>query len=290
MAKHSFLLAESGSTKTEWRWCVGQELVRSFRSTGFNPNVMSRDLMQTELHEVFRTYLMRAEPERVLFYGAGVKGHEQNLIMRKLLQGFFPMAQVEVQHDMIAAARSTGCREGIVCILGTGSNSCWYKDGQILANYGGLGYLLGDEGSGMDLGKALLAGLLHDDFPEEVKQFVVNQEALSLEELKLAVYQDATPNVRMARMAQYLEPLQAFPEINQLIFRRFKAFLESTVMRYPGWPDLPIQVIGSIGYFFKDILVEACAACHTQPPTIRRDPIDDLLQYHMNEYQDWEEE
>ncbi|MEO1448815.1 MAG: hypothetical protein AAFV07_04765 [Bacteroidota bacterium] len=250
---------------------------------------MSADAMQSELYQVFKTHMMKEEPQRVLFYGAGVKGAEQNRIMGQLLKGFFPMAQVEVQHDMLAAARSTGHREGIICILGTGSNSCWYKDGAICGNYGGLGYLLGDEGSGMDLGRYLLAGLLHNDFPDEVRQFVEEQEALSVEELKLAVYQDDTPNVRLARLAQHLEPFKHIPAVHDLLVDRFKAFLAASVTRYPGWEAKPLQFVGSVSYFYAEALIHACKEMGTQTPEIVRDPIEDLLQYHMEEYSDWEE-
>ncbi|MEL6135639.1 MAG: hypothetical protein AAFR59_19950, partial [Bacteroidota bacterium] len=277
------LIAESGATKTEWRLIKNQKVELAFRTPGFNPNVMAPEMIQAELAEIRKKHLWQIEFDELVFYGAGLKDSSMRALMGDILQQIFKEEYVSVFHDLQASIHSTGFEEGIVCILGTGSNSCHYKHGKILSQRGGHGYLLGDEGSGADLGHALIKGLLEGDLPQAVKSFIEFQEGGSVSDIRLAIYRDPKPNVRMARFAKYLDEVIHHPEVQELVTSRFLAFLDSTVCRYPSFDELPITFVGSISFYFQEWLLKACNMRGLHQIHIMHDPIDQLVQYHIKE-------
>lgn len=277
------LIAESGATKTEWRYCVDNQVKLGFRTPGFNPNVMAPSLIQAEMAEALEQHLAGVPIRELFFYGSGIGGDSQRAIMTGILSKLLPGTQISVEHDLLAATRSAGQPEGIVCIIGTGSNSGYHKGGKVVMNIGGHGYIFGDEGSGADLGKHLIKGLLQDEFPDPVRTFIEMQSGSSIYELKIAVHRDAKPNVRMARLAKYLDEIWHYPEVGNMIRARMLAFLDTTVCRYPHYRQLPVTFFGSVSYFFQDFLTEACQQREVRVADITRDPIDRLVAYHLKE-------
>lgn len=281
MREKEVLIAESGATKTEWRLLRGDQLIAEACTTGFNPNVMSPDAIRTELAASTKAELRGIRTEHLVFYGAGIGGDSQEKIMRSALAEFWPEAEIEIFHDLAAAARSTLRPTGIVCILGTGSNCCLYENHQVVARKGGHGYLFGDEGSGMDLGRHLIIGLLQEQFPKSVKRFVESQEGLSIYELKLAILKDAKPNVRMGRLAKHLDELLQHAPIKEMIVNRFLAFLDSTVCQFADYQDFDVDVMGSIGWHFQEHFREAATTRNVSMGKFISNPIDHLVTYHQ---------
>ena len=277
------LIAESGSTKTEWRYCRAGKVERSFKSPGFNPNVMSREKILAQFQEVKTQYLSDLSAGQIFFYGAGTRGEAQNRTVTEAIAAIFPGAEIFVGYDLLAAARSTMRGEGIACILGTGSNSCLHKGGEIVEIHGGLGYIFGDEGSGGDLGKHLMKGMLQDDFPVEVKEKILRKEAKSLDQLKMDIIIDPKPNVKMASLAAYIPELIHIQEIEQMVVNRFLAFLDTTVLKMNNYVDLPLDFIGSVGYYFSDQVKQACKQRGLKPMRFVKDPIDNLVEYHLKD-------
>lgn len=275
------LIAESGATKTEWRLIRNGKQTLAFRTPGFNPNVMSETAIEGELRNIIRKHLKEESVSSLYFYGAGLKVKSLQEMVRKVFARLLPGTMVFVDHDLTAASRSTGYEEGILAILGTGSNSCYYKDGMVVEQRGGHGYIFGDEGSGADLGKHLVKGLLEGRFPNVVREFIETQEGVNLEELKFAIYRAEKPNVRMARLSKYLDEILHHDSIREMIEQRFDAFLSSTILTYPNYRDLPISFIGSISYFFKEVLQDRCGHSGIQILNIEHDPIEKLVAYHI---------
>lgn len=275
------LIAESGSTKTVWKLCKEGEVAKTFRTEGFNPNNQEEEDILQGLQEGFRTHLDGEHISEVVFYGAGLGAASQRAIMDKLLRQVLPEAKIQVEHDMLAAARSTHRPEGVVCILGTGSNSCYHKHYQVVKSLGGHGYLFGDEGSGADLGRALLKGLLQNDFPKEVQEYMEQEEGNTIYEIKIQVHHADSPNVRMAELAKYLTPLRHLPEIRAMIKDRILAFLDTTVCRYENYESLKVDFVGSIAFFFREFLEEACAIRSVQLGDVVKDPVDKLVAFHL---------
>lgn len=276
------LLAESGSSKTEWRLCVEGKIVQSLRSPGFNPNIQSQDAMRT----VFREVLQNIGYERIkkiCFYGAGLGELSQRRVMANILKELIHDAEIQIEHDMLAAVRSTLKPEGIVCILGTGSNSALYKNDQIIENLGGHGYLFGDEGSGQDIGKRMLKAMLQSDLPNEARLYFEEKEDAEIDEIKISVMKAEKPNVKLATFAKLTAELLHVPGVEEIVFNSFVAFLDTTVCRYKNYKKTPADFVGSIGYYFRPILEKACAKRKVQMGGIQKDPVENLIQYHLAE-------
>ncbi|MEO0897335.1 MAG: hypothetical protein AAFY71_13095 [Bacteroidota bacterium] len=276
------LIAESGATKTEWRLVNGPDDILAFRTSGFNPNVMSPDAIKRDLGEIVRKNLNGKQIDKLYFYGAGLGAASLRDRLAEMLKIYFPSSTIEVNHDLLAAARSTGFFEGIVCILGTGSNSCRYRHGEIIDRKGGHGFIFGDEGSGADLGKHLIKGLLENRFPASIKDFIESQEGEGIDEIKFAIYRSDKPNVRMARLSKYLDEILHYDEIRSMIYKRFLAFLDTSVLLYEGAELIPVNFVGSISYYFRDILRAACEERGITDVHIQHDPIDQLVAFHQN--------
>lgn len=277
-----FLIAESGSTKTEWRICEKGKPNLSFKSQGFNPNVMAIETIDQLLMEVKKSHLHKQVIDQVFFYGAGLRGNIPNLVMKKALQRLLPTSEIEVNHDLMAAVRSTGRTSGIVGILGTGSNSCLYKNHEIQEILGGHGYIFGDEGAGADLGKHLIKGFLENRFPLKALKKLEEVENADILTLRNAVINDPKPNVRLAEMARNIPDLLTFPTIRRMVLNRFTAYLDSTICRYADSESLFVDFVGSISHYFSPLLLEACQLRNIKVGKIDKNPIDGLVRFHGN--------
>ena len=276
-----FLLAESGASKTAWRLCQGRSVLESFESMGLNPSAVKEEELVRALDRSF-LHIKDQRPEAIYFYGAGLKYQENIELLKGCLSQFYPQAVVEIQDDMKAAVRATAKPEGIVAILGTGSNAAYYKDDRILENYGGHGYLLGDEGSGMDLGKQLLKAMLDGKLSQELHDFVLKSEGMELGELRTSVYLHKQPNRRLATLAPYLKKGMHLPEVQELIRNRFEKFLETTVQRVNNYHELPLDFVGGIACHFTDDLQAVCKKFSLVADNFIQAPIDKLVEYHSN--------
>ncbi len=274
------LLAESGSSKTEWRLCTNGAVSQSLRSPGFNPNIQSHEAMRTVFREVIQT-IGYEKIENVCFYGAGLGELSQRRVMANILKELVNDAGVQIEHDMLAAVRSTLKPEGIVCILGTGSNSALYKDDAIVENLGGYGYLFGDEGSGQDIGKRMIKAILQADLPKEAKEYFEQKEDADIDEIKIAVMKAEKPNVKLATFARLTADLLHVKGVEKIILESFLAFLDTTVCRYKGYQAIPADFVGSIAYYFRPILEKACQKRKVQIGGIQKDPVENLIQYHL---------
>ncbi|MEZ4828516.1 MAG: hypothetical protein R3C61_19825 [Bacteroidia bacterium] len=277
------LIAESGSTKTEWRLCRDGEIVNSFRSRGFNPNVMPEEAIKSEIQALQQNHLPEENISRIFFYGAGTRGEAQNALMKGIFETIFPYADVTIGYDLLAAVRSTGRSEGMVCILGTGSSACLHSQGEIDEIRGGLGYLFGDEGSGADLGRSLIKAMLQGDLPDAVGNYVLEKEGMNLHDLKMAITRHPKPNVRMAVLAPFLREFLHLAEVFELVTGRFEDFLSTTVCRFDNSGQLPLDVIGSVGYYFAGPFTQACENKKITVGNFIKDPIEHLVNYHLRQ-------
>lgn len=277
------LIAESGASKTAWRLCNRGQVLASLESIGLNPSSLSKKDLNKTLEEVI-FQLKGEEIHKVCFYGAGLKFEQAIRLLKLSLAELLPEAEIEVEDDLTAAIRSTGKKEGVVCILGTGSNACLYNADGLVKNLGGHGYLLGDEGSGMDLGKHLLKGCLDGNFPQEISAFLEEQEGMSLGEIRTSVYQSLQPNKRLASFAPYLNPWRNNPEIAAMIQGRFKEFLFTTVIKLPDRENLSLDFVGGIAANFSAEIEKVCKELGLAQGSYIESPIERLITYHANPY------
>jgi len=187
---------------------------------------------------------------------------------------------IEVHSDILAAARGlSGRNAGIVCILGTGSNSCFYDGEKVLANVSPLGFILGDEGSGAVLGKLLVGDILKNQMPEGLKEKFLQQFDLTPAMIIERVYRQPFPNRFLASLSPFLEQNIELSEIRALVLNAFKAFLNRNVKQY-DYHRHPVHFIGSIAFYYKDLLEEAIRECGMQLGTIVQSPMEGLVLYH----------
>jgi N-acetylglucosamine kinase-like BadF-type ATPase len=275
------LIADSGSTKTDWCLVKQGEQLQRVITEGMNPYFRSEDEIGSEIQTALLPELTAATFDALYFYGAGCLP-EKIPAMQTVLGKYLDATAIEVHSDMLAAARGLSGRNcGIVCILGTGSNSCFYDGEKITANVSPLGFILGDEGSGAVLGKLLAGDILKNRLPAGMKEKFLQQFALTPAMIIERVYRQPFPNRFLASLSPFLAQNLNEPAIKNLVSDAFKAFLTRNVQQY-DYRHYPVHFIGSIAYYYKDILEEVIRECGMQLGKIRQSPMEGLTAFHGN--------
>lgn len=276
------LLADSGSTKTDWGLVENGKLVKRLRTSGMNPFQMSEGAITEEI----KTHLVPELPGTVLdevhFYGAGCTKEKQPIVERALRANLTINGECEVASDMLGAARGIcGHKPGIACILGTGSNSCSYDGKNLVKNVSPLGFILGDEGSGAVLGKLLVGDVLKNQMPEAITKRFFEKYKLTSAEIIDRVYRQPKPNTFLASFVPFLEENIEEPKIYNLVKESFRSFLRRNVMQYDGWQTLPIGFNGSIAKIYKKPLLEALEEEGMHLGRIIQAPMEAMVEYHV---------
>lgn len=276
------LLADSGSTKTDWGLVENGKLVKRLRTSGMNPFQMSEEAITEEI----KTHLVPELPGTVLdevhFYGAGCTKEKQPIVERALRANLTINGECEVASDMLGAARGIcGHKPGIACILGTGSNSCSYDGKNLVKNVSPLGFILGDEGSGAVLGKLLVGDVLKNQMPEAITKRFLEKYKLTSAEIIDRVYRQPKPNTFLASFVPFLEENIDEPKIYNLVKESFRSFLRRNVMQYEGWQTLPIGFNGSIAKIYKKPLLEALEEEGMHLGRIIQAPMEAMVEYHV---------
>ena len=276
------LLADSGSTKTDWGLVENGKLVKRLRTSGMNPFQMSEEAITEEI----KTHLVPELPGTVLdevhFYGAGCTKEKQPIVERALRANLTINGECEVASDMLGAARGIcGHKPGIACILGTGSNSCSYDGKNLVKNVPPLGFILGDEGSGAVLGKLLVGDVLKNQMPEAITKRFFEKYKLTSAEIIDRVYRQPKPNTFLASFVPFLEENIDEPKIYNLVKESFRSFLRRNVMQYDGWQTLPIGFNGSIAKIYKKPLLEALEEEGMHLGRIIQAPMEAMVEYHV---------
>lgn len=276
------LLADSGSTKTDWGLVENGKLVKRLRTSGMNPFQMSEEAITEEI----KTHLVPELPGTVLdevhFYGAGCTKEKQPIVERALRVNLTINGECEVASDMLGAARGIcGHKPGIACILGTGSNSCSYDGKNLVKNVSPLGFILGDEGSGAVLGKLLVGDVLKNQMPEAITKRFFEKYKLTSAEIIDRVYRQPKPNTFLASFVPFLEENIDEPKIYNLVKESFRSFLRRNVMQYDGWQTLPIGFNGSIAKIYKKPLLEALEEEGMHLGRIIQTPMEAMVEYHV---------
>jgi glucosamine kinase len=274
------LIADSGSTKAEWCLIDGKKK-KTFSTQGLSPYFLNADQIQKILEQELKSKMKLIEPDEVFFYGTGCSNPDNVKLVKKALQKVFPKATISVDHDLMGAAKALcGTEKGIACILGTGSNSCYYNGKKIVKNSPGLGYVLGDEGSGAYLGKKVIQYFLYNTFDEDLMDRFAAKFKTSSYEILDAVYKKPLPNRYLASYAIFLAENRGHYMIENIIEDGFNDFFFNHVYKYSESWKLPIHFIGSVAYGFKDVLKEMCNGYELQLGTVLKKPMDGLVKYH----------
>ena len=273
------LIADSGSTKTDW-CVVGQgQLVRQIVTKGMNPFFQSEEEIENEIATALIPHLKTNVLDAVYFYGC--VPDKVPMMYNALSTHLNTKNGIEVNTDMLAVARGLcGHKPGIACIMGTGSNSCFYNGEEIVNNISPLGFILGDEGSGAVLGKLLVGDILKNQLPPAIKEAFLKQFDLTAPEIIDRVYRQPFPNRFLASLSPFLAQHLDEPAIRTLVLNSFIAFLRRNVMQY-DYKQYPAHFIGSVAHCYKDILQEAAQQTGIQVGKILQSPMEGLIQYHQ---------
>lgn len=277
------IIADSGSTKTEW--IVGELAGLSVTTKGINPVRDTKeeilDVLSTELMpELLSSPTIRqSDITEIHFYGAGcIPPFSQSV--KEALEEHFPQAIAHVYSDLLGAVRALcGREEGIACILGTGSNSCLCKEGEIVKNISPLGYILGDEGSGAVLGRTLLSEMLKGNLQDLWEDFT-QRYSLSVSDIINKVYRQPQANRFLASLVPFIKEHADNPSVNGMVVNEFTRFLQRNVIPY-GRPDLPVNFVGGVANNFTDEIKTACTLCGLNLGKIIARPAEEMRKYHF---------
>ena len=276
------LIADSGSTKTDWCDVENGQPIQQISTKGINPFFQSEEEISNEIATSLLPQLKTNALDAVYFYGAGC-GFPDKIAMvhRAITKHLQIKREVEVNTDMLAVAHGLCQHEaGIACIMGTGSNSCYYDGKQIVSNVSPLGFILGDEGSGAVLGKLLVGDILKNQMTPELKEKFLKQFSLTPADIIDRVYRKPFPNRFLASLSPFLAQNIDEPCIHALVLGSFKSFLKRNVMQYENFRNSKVHFIGSVAFYYKTILAEAAQEMNIQLGTIIKSPMEGLIKYH----------
>jgi N-acetylglucosamine kinase-like BadF-type ATPase len=278
------LIADSGSTKADWALIQSNGKVIHAHTMGLNPYFHGPDKVAAVLSSPEFLELVPAGEVRALhFYGAGCPDEHFCSIMRAGLERVFTHATIEVEHDLLGAARATcGRKPGISGILGTGSNSCRYDGDRVVDNIPALGHVLGDDGGGVHLGRLALRAWYYRELPQELEQDFNAIYPEGKDAVMHRIYGGEGQNVHIAKFAGFLVKHKDHPFARQLIDSAFREFAVRQLKKYEGWKETEVNLVGSIAELLSKELREVFSSEGLQTGRIIRKPIDSLVEFHKN--------
>lgn len=273
------LIAESGSTRTEWALVEDNHLVQRVFTEGLNPFFQTRREISRSVRLGLPESFFKKKLDQVYYYGAGCSSYEKKNILGASLVAQFK-TPIQVESDLLAAARGLfKCEAGIACILGTGSNSCFYDGKIIVKNVKTAGYILGDEGSGAVLGKLFLADLLKGLAPKELANEFHEKFRISVNDVMESVYNLPFPNRFLGTIAYFLGDYMDNEYVYNLLTNNLRSFFNRNICQY-DYINYPIRFVGSLAYAYPDILQEVAQEFGVEIDVIEETPMNGLIEFH----------
>ncbi len=281
--RNNYIIADSGATKCQWTVVVGKQK-KTITTIGISPYFLSTTQIIETIQKGFQKKIDPKIIDAVYFYGTGLSNPLNVTSIKKALKTIFSKAKLDIQTDLVAVARAT-CQhhKGVACILGTGSNTGYYNGKKIIKNSPGLGYVLGDEGSGAYLGKKVLQYYLYQTFDEELLHSFESKYQISKDQILDAIYKQPLPNRYMASFAQFLSEHRGHYMIENIIEDGINDFFFAHLNKLnESWLH-PIHFAGSVAYVFRDVIRQLATAYELEIGKIIKSPMEGLLVYHQQE-------
>lgn len=278
----SILIADSGSTKTDWVLLDKNNVISQFQTIGFNPYFQSSNDICSEIQHNFLPHIATQldKIESIAYYGAGCSTPDKIQVVKQGLYLAFGNINTEVNHDLLAAARALcGKEKGIACILGTGSNSCLYDGKDVIENVPSVGYFFGDHGSGAAIGKSFIQQYFDEKLPAHLHA-AFEKAGYHREVILENMYKKPMPSKYLANVSSFLSEFNNDTFVQQLIKQCFIDFFDSQVSKYTNAKDLPVNSVGSIGYYYKDLLILTAKEKGFIIGNIIKSPIEGLIKFH----------
>lgn len=276
------LIADSGSTKTEW--CLLKNSKKTlFTTQGMSPYFVNASEVEEIMQKEVFPFLKKNKVDEIFFYGTGCKNPANKRMFKNVFRKLFPGAHVVIDNDLAGAAKALcGDEKGIACILGTGSNSCYYNGNRIVKNSPGLGFILGDEGSGAYLGKKVIQHYLYNIFDEDLRARFDAKFVTTGTEIIESVYKKPLPNRYLASFATFLAENRGHYMIENIIEDGINDFFYTHIISYKESQKMPIHFTGGVAYGFKEVVKQLCLNYDLQPGIFLRSPMEGLVKYHGN--------
>ncbi|MGM0612581.1 MAG: N-acetylglucosamine kinase [Bacteroidota bacterium] len=282
----TIIIADSGSTKTDWRIIdvSSKKTVNEVVTGGINPYFMTEDDIVKTIKEQWDTDILLKNIQKIYFYGAGCSSESKCKIVNQGLHRFFSSADIYVYHDLLAAARALfGQEEGIAAILGTGSNSCLYRHMQVEEEIFSLGYLFGDKGSGGHIGRKIVDAYLKDEMPDRLTLEFQKNYPLTKEQILDNVYNKPSPNRFLASFSEFASNNFEAAFIQQIIKNSFRDFFDYQITRYTNYQRYPLRVVGSVGFYFRNIMEDVASEYDMKVDRVIQNPVENLVQFHLSD-------
>lgn len=276
------LVTDSGSTKADWIVVDDKAPMRKFSTAGFNPYFHDEAFIVNELKLNSDLIGLSEKVSAVHFFGAGCSSPERNEIVRNALSKYFVNSKINVDSDMVGAVLATcGNDPGIVGILGTGSNSCYYDGKAIRKNNFGLGFIMGDEGGGSYFGKKLITHYLYGIMPENIRVKFDRQYEMNKEIMISNVYNNPKANVWLASFAKFFVDNREEEWVRKIVSKGLEEFFDLYICSYPESANVPVHFVGSMAYYFDEIIREIAGQKKVTVKKIIRHPINHLAEYFL---------
>ena len=278
------VIADSGSTKTAWAFIQGKT-VREFRTEGLNPNYISPDFFKTVIDGAEFKHLC-PQVTSVQFYGAGISDTStSHAEMQNNLEAAFPNAKITLSNDITAAAQAVTMpgEPSIVSILGTGSNCCLWDGYNTHPGLPSLGFVIGDEGSGANIGKSLLRAFAYNQLSSKIRRALIDQYGLTKDQIINGLLKQPKPNTFAASFAQFVLENQEDQWLQNILEEAFHSFITTHIMHFPNFKNLPCHFVGSIAYYGQNTLKKVAAKKGLKIGTILSSPIEGLIAKSISE-------
>ncbi len=275
------LIVDSGATKTDWIIISEGKQVKSVQTTGINPYFITENEIIRLLQKELTSLMGLSKITSINFYGAGCLDLEKRSIVYSALEQIFRNITISVNSDLLGAARALyGNREGVACIIGTGSSSCYYKKDEIVSVASSLGYILGDEGSGAHLGKTFIAAYLKNSVSSDIRDRFEKRYDFQLTDILDLIYNKPFPNRFLASFSEFLHENMSDKFVCEMIRMCFKEFFLNLVNTYSDMAQVPVGCVGSVAYYFRDIIEDIAFDNNIEISKIIKSPVEGLIKYH----------
>lgn len=275
------LIADGGSTKADWI-CLdknGNQVFKT-RTNGLNPEILNAETVLKRIQENKEITSYKNKITEVYFYGAGCGTERLTTLLKSIFESFFTNAKVVVKEDTFAAVYAVTTKPGIVCILGTGSNSCYFDGENVEVRVPSLGYILMDEASGNHFGKILIQDYYYKKMPRKEAELFEKQFDLDADTIKRNIYKEENPNAYLATFAEFLLRNERTAYFNKVLRKGIVEFFKNRVLTYKESEEVPVHFVGSIAFFGKDIIEDVANYYRIVLGKVIRRPIEGLIEFH----------
>ncbi len=279
------LIADSGSTKTDWVLLKGSKIIKKVKTIGFNPYFQTKDQINLEILNNLKPYIAEElkKTSAIHYYGTGCSTFENCKMVEDCLRLTLNVQQIQVSHDLLAAARAL-CKKdwGIACILGTGSNSCLYNGETILENVPSTGYLWSDYGGGSQIGKNFIKEYFEETLPSDLRT-AFEEDGYNREVILNNVYKKSVPGRYLASVSIFISKHINHPFVIKILKECFDSFFIQQINKYTDSKKYKVHTVGSIGYYYKGLIAETAHKHGYEVGTVLQSPLEGLIQYHAED-------